>query len=284
MTYASVTDDLVKLNNDILIKLTQSAEAIHWIWSSIDNEELLRTIFIENKCHIISCICEEHLPSLLLDYLQEQCDLKILNLNTLPTDEYRYVIIQFQEVVKRHKKLEVVSVISKIYDNDFLQCLSGLLYRPCFQELPVKEYYTTTIFEGVLRSAFFRSPYPVTLRLKWIGAGLTLDSTVPVPLNTEQQSKSLDLKLEFVGKWYYLGPWSTFLPQCIVLKSLRIRNEGALFLLSKVKSIKADEITIDIDSYTDTNRLRSLLSRVLTNDMKIVASVCWHNLHRSAHS
>ena len=100
---------------------------------------------------------------------------------------------------------------------------------------------------------------------------------MPLAINTEQQSISLDVKLEF-PKWHYLG--STFLPQCIVLKSLRIRNKGALFLLSKVKSIKADEISIDIDIYTDTNSLRSLLSRVLTNDMKIVVSVCRHHLHQ----
>ena len=64
---------------------------------------------------------------------------------------------------------------------------------------------------------------------------------------------------------------------------MKIRSDDALCLLSKVKSIKADEISIDIASRTsiciDTNSLRSLLSIVLTNDMKISVTVWqWPNL------
>ena len=271
-----VTDHLFPLDHDILIKLTQSTEAIHWTGSYIDIEDFFKIIFIKNKCHIISCICEENPPLLLLDYLREQCYLKILNMDTLLTSEY---VINFKEVVKCHKNLEVVSLWSQIYDNDFVQCLSELLYRPCFQELTVKEYDTSTLFEGVL-SAFFLSPYPVTLRLNKVC--LTFDSTdsIPVPLaiNTEQQSKSLDVDLYVYVHKEFLSDASrilesNFLPQYIVLKSLKIRSNDGLCLFSKVKSIKADEITIHIDTNTNTDSLRSLLSSVSTNDMKIVVSV-----------
>ena len=65
------------------------------------------------------------------------------------------------------------------------------------------------------------------------------------------------------------------------MKSLKIRSDDALCSFSKVKSIKADEISIDIASSAliciDT--LRSLLSVVLTNDMKISVTVWqWPNL------
>ena len=105
-----VTDDLLPLDHDILIKLTQSAEAIHWTESCIDIENFFKIISLENKCRIISCtcICEDMSPSLLvlLDHLQQQCDLRILNMNVYLT---RREAAKFQEVIKHHKNLEVVS-------------------------------------------------------------------------------------------------------------------------------------------------------------------------------
>ena len=87
---------------------------------------------------------------------------------------YSQEAAKFQEVIKHHKNLEVVSIGSRTYHNDFIQCLSELMYRPCFQELTIT---TILSFNGVhsLLSAFFLSPYPVTLKLD-----LTLDSTDPI--------------------------------------------------------------------------------------------------------
>ena len=285
-----VTDHLFPLDHDILIKLTQSAEAIHLTescWRSCN--DIFKVIFLENECHIISCTCtcDEEFPSLLvlLDYLLQQHDLRILNMDAYLTSQEA---AKFQEVIKHHKNLEVVSIGSRTYHNDFIQCLSELMYRPCYQELTI----ITHSFNGVhsLLSAFFLSPYPVTLKLN-----LTLDSTGPIPvpslaINTEQQSKSLDFYLDLVGDLYVYRQIflpcileSNFLPQFIVLKSLKIRSDDALCLFSKVKSIKVDEISIDIAistlSWIDTNSLRSLLSIVSTNDMKISVTVWrWPNL------
>ena len=281
-----VTNHLFPLDHEILIKLTQSAEAIHWIgsccWRScIDIENIFKIIFLENKCRIISCTCTcdedscllvPRLLLVLLDYLQQQHDLRILNVDTYLTSQEA---AKFQEVIKHHKNLEVVSIGYRTYHNDFIQCLSELMYRPCFQELTISAYY------GVhsLLSAFFLSPYPVTLKLDKVC--LTLDSTESVPslaINTEQQSKSLDVDaLGFSARFH------NFLPQYIVLKSLKIRNNTTLCLFSEVKSIKVDEISIDIAvstlSWIDTDSLRSLLSIVSTNDMKISVTVWrWPNL------
>ena len=155
------------------------------------------------------------------------------------------------------------------------------MYRPCFQELTISAYY------GVhsLLSAFFLSPYPVTLKLDKVC--LTLDSTDPISvpslaINTEQQSKSLEVDLYVRRVFLSDAPRileSNFLPQFIVLKSLKIRSDEALCLFSKVKSIKVDEITIHINTNTDANSLRSLLSSVSTNDMKIFVSVRPPYLH-----
>uniref|UniRef100_A0A1X7U9I8 F-box domain-containing protein n=1 Tax=Amphimedon queenslandica TaxID=400682 RepID=A0A1X7U9I8_AMPQE len=273
-----VSSLLLELDHEILKKLTQSAEAIHWIWNCTDIEKFFKIIFIENKCRIISCICEASPPLLLLDYLQQQCDLKILDVAP-----YFSHAEKFKEVVKCHKNLEVVSVMfkdSKPYD--FFQ---ELMYRSCFQELNIKTNYwphesgRTPTCNAIL-SAFFLSPYPVTLRLGEVL--LAMDSTRPTPgplaINTEQQSKSLDVNLEFSDRWHDMG--CNFLPQYIVLKLLRIRGNDALCLFSKVKSIKVDEITIDIDTDTNTNSLKSLINIVSTNDMKIV--ICYDcNLHHS---
>ena len=75
------------------------------------------------------------------------------------------------------------------------------MYRPCFQELTIGTYK----YYGVhsLLSAFFLSPYPVTLKLD-----LRLDSNGPIPvpslaINTEQQSKSLDVDL-YVHRKFFL--------------------------------------------------------------------------------
>ena len=287
-----VTNHLFPLDHEILIKLTQSAEAIHWIgsccWRScIDIENIFKIIFLENKCHIMSCTCtcdEDSCLLVLLDYLQQQCDLRILNMDAYLTSQEA---AKFQEVIKHHKNLEVVSVGYRTYHNDYIPCLSELMYRPCFQELTIESSSESyTFFNGVhsLLSAFFLSPYPVTLKLD-----LILDSTDPIPvpslaLNTEQQTKSLDVDL-YVHRKFFLPCIleSNFLPQYIVLKSLKIRSDDALCLLSKVKSIKADEISFDIDSRTDTNSLRSLLSIVLTNDMKISVTVWgWPNFPHHA--
>ena len=63
------------------------------------------------------------------------------------------------------------------------------------------------------------------------------------------------------------------------MKSFKIRSDDALCLFSKVKSIKADEISFDIAICTLICSLRSLLSIVLTNDMKISVTVWqWPNL------
>ncbi|XP_019855339.1 PREDICTED: uncharacterized protein LOC109584164 [Amphimedon queenslandica] len=247
-----VTNFLLELDHDILIKLTQSAEAIHWIGSwGTDIEKFFKIIFIENQCRIISCICEEDPPLLLLDHLQQQCDL--LNVNAYFTSEDAG---KFQEVVKRHKNLEVVSITCRFETYDFIQCLSELMYRPCFKQLHIKVYSCTdtpgtssTSFNGVhsLLSAFFLSPYPVTLRLEVYD--LTVSYPTPVPplaINTEQESKSLDLSLH--GFHCYRIWESSFLPEYIVLKSLNIRSNDTFCLFSKVKSIKVDEITISINT------------------------------------
>ena len=81
-----VTDDLFPLDHDILVKLTQSAEAIH-----CDMENIFKVIFLENECRIISCTCtcDEEYPSLLvlLDCLQQQHDLRILNMDAYLTSQ-----------------------------------------------------------------------------------------------------------------------------------------------------------------------------------------------------
>ena len=277
-----VTDPLFSLDHDILIKLTLSTEAIHWTESCIDIENIFKIIFLENECHIISCTCtcDEEYPSLLLllDYLQQQHDLRILNMDAYLTSQEA---AKFQEVIKHHKHLEVVSIGYGTYHNDFIQCLSELMYRPCFQELTIK---TNTPFNDVhsLLSAFFLSPYPVTLKLDKVCLVLHSTDPISVPslaINTEQQSKSLDVGLtEFFSDASCILE-SNFLPQYIVLKSLKIRSNDALCLFSKVKLMEVDEIAIDINILTDTNSLRSLLSIVLTNDIKNFVTVWrWPNL------
>ena len=143
---------------------------------------------------------------------------------------------KFQEVIKHHKNLEVVSVV---YCNDFIQCLSELMYRPCFRQLTISTIpYLLVPFNGVhsLLSAFFLSPYPVTLKLNLTldKVCLVLHSTDPISvlaINTEQQSKSLDVALYVRREFLSASPRileSNFLPQYIVLKSLRIMNSDAL--------------------------------------------------------
>ena len=199
--------DLISFSRDIAVKLLASVEAIHF--NNPNNLHALDVIqfliiFTDNKCCIKSCICE-HSPLLLaqlLDYLQQQCDLKILKVGLLDSENAE----KFLEVVKHHRKLEVVSISEQIHDNYFIQCLSELMYQPCFQELTIKVYPCTdtpgtssTSFNGVhsLLSAFFLSPYPVTLRLDMVC--LRLNSTepiqVPLAINTEQQSKNIDLHM-----------------------------------------------------------------------------------------
>ena len=212
------------------------------------------------------CICVED-GLLLLDYLQQQCELKILKVEYFKRED----TAKFQEFVKCHKKLEVVSIWSGAYDNDFIQCLSELMYRPCFQQLTIKNYLPFNDVHSLL-SAFFLSPYPVTLRLNEVCLRMDSNDPIPVPLatNNEQQSKSLNVALS--GHLRSISSRileSNFLPQYIVLKSLKIRSNDALYLFSIVKSIKVDEITIDIDTDTDTNSLRSLLSIVSANDMTV---------------
>ena len=122
----------------------------------------------------------------------------------------------------------------------------------------------------------------MTLRLNEVCLTLYSDDPIPVPLaiNTEQQSKSLDVAFGYCRSDSSRILESNFFPQYIVLKSLKIRSNDALYLFSKVKSIKADEITIDIDTDTDTNSLKSLLSIVSANDMTI-SFVLFHRICQS---
>ena len=270
-----VTDALLPLDHDILVKLTQSTEAIHWTESCSSCIDIEKIIFLENECRVMSCTCDVEYPSL-LDYLQQQCDLKILDMNLKAKDAAK-----FQEIIKHNKNLEVVSIITPKYydyDSDFIQCLSELMYRPCFQELNMFGYSCDDVHS--LLSAFFLSPYPVTLKLDMVRLNWSNDP-IPVPLaiNTEQDSKKLDMQFR-VQTDSSCSIESNFLPQYIVLKSLKIKSEDTLYPFSKVKSIKADKISIDIVWFriTDTDSLRSLLSIVSTNDMKIVVSVWWPDL------
>ena len=287
-----VTNSLLTLDNDILIKLTQSAEAIYWMrydgyQCKRDNcpktkiEEFLKIVFLENECHIKSCKYEQREP-LLLDYLQQQCDLKVLHVDIDPAQEdpaqedaaqILEDVAKFQKVVKHHRNLEVISIKHIIYANNCIQCLSELMYQPCFRQLTLSQLASSNGVHSLL-SAFFLSPYPVTLKLDMVHHRLDL------AINTEQQSKSLDVDLQFDdARWHDLE--CTFLPQCIVLKSLKIRRNYTLYLFSKVKSIKVDEITIDIDTSTNTDSLRSLLNIVSANDMTVYIKFIRHRIRRS---
>ena len=265
-----VTDDLLSLDRDILIKLTQSTEAIHFgeYQYSTDIEEFLEIIFIENECHIKFIYFPYiPIPGLLLDYLQQQSDLKILHVYSDLDDYPDKDREKLQELIKRHKNLEVVSVRS--ITSDFIPILSELMYRPNIQQLSTKKSFISS-FKCVhsLLSAFFLSPYPVTLCFE-IGHVEIDDLTcilVPLVVNSEQQSKSLDVCLSLNKNDSSPIPEYNFLPQHIVLKSLRIESE-ALNLFSNVKSIKIDEITIfALNTAKNRSSLNSLLSIVSAND------------------
>uniref|UniRef100_A0A1X7TGL0 F-box domain-containing protein n=1 Tax=Amphimedon queenslandica TaxID=400682 RepID=A0A1X7TGL0_AMPQE len=80
ITLKIATDNLLSLNHDILIKLTRSTEAIHFGEYCTEIEEFLKIIFIENECHIkLIHFPYIPIPGLLLDYLQQHSDLKILH-------------------------------------------------------------------------------------------------------------------------------------------------------------------------------------------------------------
>ena len=168
-------------------------------------EKILDIVFIDNECPVKVASITSHFE-VVCPYLLKCTSLKQLEMNAnIIQPEHQELVVN---VLKHHQELEKVVLKTELVPdekcdensvlkmNDFIQCISDLLYRPVFKELSLDtSSYSRTDFDVVLLllRQFFSTPYPVSLSLS-----LSCPNFDPLPepltANTEQRKKSLLLR------------------------------------------------------------------------------------------
>ena len=263
----------------IYTKITSSVEAItmryqdHYHADLI--KELLHIVFIENQCHIKFISIYKDTLDLILPYLLQQCHLRKLVINCKQRHIAKHSS-ELRELLKRHIHIEEVLLVLLdrrwIEDYSFLQCFSELMSESAaLQKLTLS--WRTGVSLEVLKhflAQFFLSPYPVDLSLSFYISLINFGPLPePLPINFEQQSKSLSLSLFGTGD----APpnLSSLLPQHIVLHSLTI-NHKIISSFAKLKSIKVHKICVDMDVLIDSiNALSSLVNIVSAKEWALTA-------------
>ena len=260
-------------------KITLSVEAItmrsHYSADFI--KQLFPIVFIENQCHIkfISIYednkYEDNLD-LILPYLLQQCHLRKLELLYCTEQHIAKRSSELRELLKRHIHIEEVLLDCRwIEDYNFLQCFSELMSESAALQKLTLSCHGHASFEVLqtFLAQFFLSPYPVDLSLSFDTSLINFDPLPePLPINLEQQSKSLSLSLHAIGD---VPPnLSSLLPQHIILHSLTINRE-TISSFAKLKSIKVHKICFDMDVLIDINALSSLVNIVSAKKWDLTA-------------
>ena len=259
-------------------KITSSVEAItmrnhHYHADLI--KLLLHIVFIENQCHIKFISIYEDNLDLILPYLLQQCHLRKLELMYCTEQHIAKHLSELRELLKRHIHIEEVLLDCRwIEDYNFLQCFSELMSESAALQKLTLSCHGHASFEVLqtFLAQFFLSPYPVDLSLSIDTSLINFDPLPePLPINFEQQSKSLSLSLHAIGD---VPPnLSSLLPQHIVLHSLTINRE-TISSFAKLKSIKVHKICVDMDVLIDSiNALSSLVNIVSTKKWVLTADL-----------
>ena len=260
----------------IYTKITSSVEAItmsnqyHYHVDLI--KQLLHTVFIENQCHIKFISIYEDNLDLILPYLLQQCHLRKLVINCNQRHIAKHSS-ELRELLKRHIHIEEVLLDCRwIEDYSFLQCFSELMSESAALQKLTLSCHTGVSLEVLKHflAQFFLSPYPVDLSLSSYISLINFDPLPePLPINFEQQSKSLSLSL--FGTVDVPPNLSSLLPQHIVLHSLTINCE-TISSFAKLKSIKVHKICVDMDVLIDSiNALSSLVNIVSAKEWALTA-------------
>ena len=251
---------------NIYIEITSSVEVITISNHSLDDDilkQLFHIVFIKNHCHNkFIRICDSALD-LTLPYPRQQCLFKKLNLIDCTAKHHSS---ELKELFKRNNHIEVFLCRSEDY-SFLLPCFLELMSESAaLQTLTLSCHASFKVLQTFL-AQFFLSPYPVYLSLT-----LNIRSIIfgplpePLPINSEQQSKSLSLSLS--GK---VPPnLSSLLPQHIVLHSLAIYGE-TISSFAKLKSIKVHKICFDMDVLIDIDVLSSLVSILSAKEWDLTA-------------
>ena len=236
-------------------------------------KQLLHIVFIENQCHIKFISIYEDALDLILPYLLQQCHLRKLELINC-TEHIAKHLSELRELLKCHIHIEEVSLDCRlIEDYNLLQCFSELMSESAALQKLTLSCRTGVSFE-VLKNflaRFFLSPYPVDLSLSFDTSSINFDTLPePLPINFEQQSKSLSLSL--LGTGDAPPNLSSLLPQHIVLHSLRI-NRKTISSFAKLKSIKVHKICVVMDVWIDISSLVNIVSAKewdLTDEISLI--------------
>ena len=257
-------------------KITSSVEAItmryqyYYRYLADVIKQLLHIVFIENQCHIKFISIYEDLD-LILPYLLQQCHLRKLVINCNQWHIAKHSS-ELRELLKRHIHIEEVLLDCRwIEDYSFLQCFSELMSESAaLQKLTLSCRCCAGVSFEVLKNflaQFFLSPYPVDLSLSMDTFSINFDPLPePLPINFEQQSKSLSLHA--IAD---VPPnLSSLLPQHIILHSLKINRE-MISSFAKLKSIKVHKICFDVNVLIDINALSSLVNIVSAKEWVLTA-------------
>ena len=255
-------------------KITLSVEAItmrnHYRADFI--KQLFHIVFIENQCHIKFISIYEGNLDLILPYLLQQCHLRTLELVYFTEQHIAKYLSELRELLKRHIHIEEVLLdCGWIEDYSSLQCFSELMSESAALQKLTLSCYGCASFEVLqtFLAKFFLSPYPVDLSLSFDTSPINFDPLPePLPINFEQQSKSLSLSLHAIGD----APpnLSSLLPQHIILHSLTI-NRKTISSFAKLKSIKVHKICFEMDVLIDINALSSLVNIVSAKEWDLTA-------------
>ena len=254
-------------------KITLSVEAItmrnHYCADFI--KQCFHIVFIENQCHIKFIRIYEDNLDLIMPYLLQQCHLRKLELMYCTEQHIAKHSSELRELLKRHNHIEEVLLDCRwIEDYNFLQCFSELMSESAALQKLTLSCHGHASFEVLqtFLAQFFLSPYPVDLSLSIDTSLINFDPLPePLPINFEQQSKSLSL--------YAIGDvppnLSSLLPQHIVLQSLTINHE-TISSFAKLKSIKVHKICVVMDVLIDSiNALSSLVNIVSAKEWDLTA-------------
>ena len=232
-------------------------------------KQLLHIVFIENQCHIKFIRIYKDNLDLILPYLLQQCHLRKLELMYCTEQHLAKHLSELRELLKRHIHIEEVKLeYELIEDYNCFQCFSELMSESAaLQKLTLSCCAVSFEVLKNFLAQFFLSPYPVDLSLSIDTFSINFDPLPePLPINFEQQSKSLSLHA--IAD---VPPnLSSLLPQHIILHSLTI-NRRMISSFAKLKSIKVHKICFDMDVLIDINALSSLVNIVSAKKWDLTA-------------
>ena len=276
--------------------------------------ELLNIIFMQNKCSIKFARVHDDIFDAVFPFLiaSPQCNLKHLELivtneSSLThtgikecemhpslgdnltnagsgsiTGQASQVLPIFSNVLKRHQNIQKFALHIDCWDSfqsedNVIQCISDLMFRPVFKELVFGNFrFSQRVSPDIvlcLFHKFFSSPCPVSMTLIRLACPEFPVNTDPFTINHDQAAgKSLKLNnCDFPNV-------SILFPHCLVFKSFVIEDLNFCIIPSffaKIESITVEQFSLTCDCITTVNvaAISSLIDIVNAQQWSLTVSL-----------